>query len=231
MSRRPSSKTKAARRMGEGEGASYIPYVKVPEFNSLGTVSVIRDWKTGRPVHCLSQAKAMWYYILRWDDNNIDIREQYPLKRERTSKIAESLHVRHPGNEEYLMTTDFLVTHTDGSLHAYSVKADKKLSERDLQKLCIEKLYWMQEGVPFQMLFKTDCNTVFADNIRLVTLFYDKSTVYDRYSLIKHLIATKQLDVNITNRKLDCSMLDDIVDHYLVKKQQEHEEVDIYGYQ
>lgn len=79
MSRRISQKTKLKRRMGQGEGADYIPYITTREFNSLGTTALIKDWITGRTVHCFSQGEARWYYILRWDDENIDIREQYPL--------------------------------------------------------------------------------------------------------------------------------------------------------
>lgn len=74
MSKRISRATKLARGQGSGEGAKYKSYVMTNEFNSLGTTSVIKDWKTGRGVHCLSQAEALWFYILRWDDNNIDIR-------------------------------------------------------------------------------------------------------------------------------------------------------------
>ena len=44
-----------------------------------GTTSIITDWKTGRNIHCMSQGEAMWYFLLRWDDSNIDIREQLSL--------------------------------------------------------------------------------------------------------------------------------------------------------
>ena len=84
-----------------------------------------------------------WYYLLRWDDNNIDIREQYPLNREETLAIADKLGVKHPGNNDYIMTTDFLVTKSDNTFHAYSIKTAKdSLSDRDLEILCIEKMYW-----------------------------------------------------------------------------------------
>lgn len=65
MSRRLSDHTKELRKMGQGEGANYKPYITTSEFNSLGTTSVIRDWKTGRDVHCMSQGEMLLYYILR----------------------------------------------------------------------------------------------------------------------------------------------------------------------
>lgn len=46
MPKRISQKTKQLRRMGTGKGANYIPYITTSEFNSKGTTSVIKDWKT-----------------------------------------------------------------------------------------------------------------------------------------------------------------------------------------
>ena len=93
MSNRLSAKTKAIRKMGQGTGADYKPYITTSEFNSHGTTSVIKDWKTGRSIHCMSQGEAMWYYLLRWNDSNIDIREQFPLDNKITVKIADKLGV------------------------------------------------------------------------------------------------------------------------------------------
>ena len=45
MSKRISRATKLARGQGSGEGAKYKSYVMTNEFNSLGTTSVIKDWK------------------------------------------------------------------------------------------------------------------------------------------------------------------------------------------
>ncbi len=59
MSNRLSAKTKAIRKMGQGTGADYKPYITTSEFNSHGTTSVIKDWKTGRAVHCLSREKCI----------------------------------------------------------------------------------------------------------------------------------------------------------------------------
>lgn len=129
MGNRPSAKTKAVRKMGQGTGADYKPYITTSEFNSQGTTSVVRDWKTGRGVHCLSQGEMYWFYILRWDDTNIDIREQYPLDYCETIKISNEMGYPKP---KEIMTTDMLVTKEDGSYAAYSVKPDRDLSRRHL---------------------------------------------------------------------------------------------------
>lgn len=93
MTRRISDKSKQILHMGEGKGKDYVPYILTSEFNSLGTTSIITDWKTGRNIHCMSQGEAMWYYLLRWNDSNIDIREQFPLDNKITVKIADKLGV------------------------------------------------------------------------------------------------------------------------------------------
>ncbi len=210
-----SSKTKKTRHMGEGAHKDYLPYITTSEFNSLGTTSVIVDWKTGRGIHCLSQGEAYWYYVLRWDDDNIDIREQYPLDNKITTKLAKENGLRHPGSDEGIMTTDFLVTKGDGTYHAYSVKATRKsLNKRSLEKLFLEKLYWENKNVPFDLLFKEDLNMTLARNIRCIVPFYDESNVYDDFSLVKHDIAIKKIKVDLANE----NDLNNFVREYIKKK-------------
>ena len=45
MTRRISDKSKQILHMGEGKGKDYVPYILTSEFNSLGTTSIITDWK------------------------------------------------------------------------------------------------------------------------------------------------------------------------------------------
>ena len=158
---------------------------------------MIADWKTGRGVHCLSQGEALWYYVLRWDDTNEDIREQFPLDMPEVDRIADEMGIARPKSPNFVMTTDFLVTKSDGKLVAYSVKNDRNLTKRTLELLCVEKAYWLSKGIPFELLFKEDVNRIFATNIRLVTEFYDKNKVFDELSNWKHLIATKQIEYDM----------------------------------
>lgn len=216
MTRRISDKSKQILHMGEGKGKDYVPYILTSEFNSLGTTSIITDWKNGRNIHCMSQGEAMWYFLLRWDDSNIDIREQFPLDNKITVKIADELGIKHPQDRNHIMTTDFLVTKSDNSLHAYSVKVDKNLNDRTVELLYIEREYWKYNGVPFDMLYSTDVNQVLVNNIRLITEFYNKNAIYDKYSYIKHLIAIKEIDLDISKTVIDNNQIDKILEeiHY-----------------
>ena len=204
MSNRLSAKTKAIRKMGQGTGADYKPYITTSEFNSHGTTSVIKDWKTGRAVHCLSQGEMYWYYILRWDDTNIDVREQYPLDFTETVNMANKMGFSPPRE---IMTTDMLVTKKNGIEVAYSVKSDKQLSKRQMQLLCIEKQYWLNQGTKCQLVFKSEMNTILASNIRLVTEFYDAALVFDVVSAIKHKIAIKEIEFDMDSKYIENSDL------------------------
>ena len=210
MSRRISGKSKVERKMGKGEGACYKPYITTSEFNSTGTTSVVKDWKTGRGVHCLSQGEAILFYLLRWDDNNADIREQFPLDFDETVAIAKEMGFNPPKD---VMTTDMLVTLVDGSYVAYSVKADKNLSNRQMQLLCIEKQYWINREVPYNLVFKTDMNATLASNIRLVTEFYDPALVFDEVSAIKHKIAIKEYKLDMSKKLIDSSILTKLLEN------------------
>lgn len=174
----------------EKVGVNYKPFITANKLNSQGTASVIRDWKTGRSVHCLSQGEMLLFYILRWDDNNLDIREQFPLNYNDTVSIALEMGFNKPRS---IMTTDMLVTSINGNYTAYSVKADKNLTLRQLELLCIEKQYWMNQGVGYKLIFKNDMNRILASNIRLVTEFYDVDSVFDQFSAVKHKIAIKEI--------------------------------------
>lgn len=105
----------------------------------------------------MSMGENKFYYLLRWDDNVLDIREQFPLNLKDTLKISEDLHVRHPKNKSTRMTSDFLVDYTDGSQKVFSVKYsrndldDRRTSENSKSKpdtgkntMFLLKLYFLK---------------------------------------------------------------------------------------
>lgn len=50
-------------------------------------------------------------------------------------------------------------------------------------------------------------NIVFAENIRMVCMFYDLSSVFDEMSMLKHYIATKKIQVDMESEPLDFQYL------------------------
>lgn len=206
---RVSEATKKEQHRGEGHGANYKPYIKVNEFNSLGTTCNPIDWKTGRTMELMSQGEMYLYYLLRWNDNVVDIREQFPLELESTLAIADELGIKHPKNRSTRMTSDLLVDYADGHQEVYSVKRNKKEVEnsRTEEKLKIEQLYWNLKGIPFYLTYTDDLNLSYVTNIRLAVEFYNKNDVFDEISQIKHLIATKQLQIDLSKELIDYGKL------------------------
>lgn len=50
-------------------------------------------------------------------------------------------------------------------------------------------------------------NIVLAENIRMVCMFYDLSSVFDDMSMLKHYIATKKIQVDMESEPLDFQYL------------------------
>ena len=206
MSETKSNASKIEEGRGKGSGASYKPWIQTREISSCGTCSNPKDWKTGRTVELLSQGEAYFWHILRWDDNILDIREQYPLDLELTNEICDDRCCKHPGGRNCYMTTDFYVIYKDGSEKAFSVKTSRNLlkKRRTKEKLDIERCYWEKfRHVPYEIVFKEDMNVVFAENIRIVSKFYNASSVFDEMSMLKHMIATKRIQVDMESEPLD----------------------------
>lgn len=202
--REVSTKTKIKEHRGEGEGASYIPWILTREVKgNTGTSTILKDWKHGRQVHLLSQGELWAYYILRWRDDVIDIREQFPLDIEKTIVIADMLGFNHPKDNEHYMTTDLLVTYLHGnkkSFTAYSVKPNNSMldNRRCVEKLTIERIYWESKGIPFRLIFKDKLNPHLVNNIRDVCTYYDINDCQTEEQLIKHNIAHKLIKVDMT---------------------------------
>ena len=104
---------------GQGEFATYKPWLTIQDVPSRGRVHRAMGWKTERQHHFLSDKEYNYFCILDWANDVIDIREQFPLDREETVRIAEEIGIDHSvdpkTNTPIVMTTDFLVTVREGN--------------------------------------------------------------------------------------------------------------------
>jgi hypothetical protein len=140
---------------GQGHGMDYRPWLTIQDVSSLGLSSRILGCKTGRDHHLLSKGEAGLFLLLDWSDSVTDIREQYPLDRDETRRIASEIGVRHPvdavSKTEIVMTTDFLVdvqSDSGNAQFARSVKIAVDLDDaRTLEKQEVERRYWKMKGV------------------------------------------------------------------------------------
>lgn len=209
MSRKRSTVSKIRDKVGTGEKENWKPWITTRELNSLGTTSNYVDWKHGREMQLLSQAELWVYLVLRWNDDIDDIREQYPLDIETTKMIANQLGFRHPGNGTDPMTSDMYIVRKNGTIEIVSVKdsPDVLKDNRTVEKLAIEKIYWLQKGINWRLEYKSRQNPVLISNLMLCLPFYKAESVFDQISYAKHLIATKQLSIPLDKKELEITKI------------------------
>lgn len=159
---------------GKGVGPNYSPWLTIQDVSSFGRSSRILGAKTGREHHLLSDNESDFFFLLDWASRVIDIREQFPLDREVTKRIAAQMGVNHPSDTEtridIVMTTDFIVdlaTANDSITVARSVKpADDLDKKRTLEKQEIERRYWAMKGVPWGIVTDKDLPRTRIKNLR-----------------------------------------------------------------
>ncbi|ADL55258.1 heteromeric transposase endonuclease subunit TnsA [Gallionella capsiferriformans] len=149
---------------GQGCGPEYRPWLTVQDVSSRGRSSRIHGVKTGREHHLLSDMETATFLLLDWSNAVTDIREQFPLERDVTRRIATEMGVRHPidsqSQTDVVMTTDFLVnfqTSNGALLLARSVKPYGELdNDRTLEKQEIERRYWEIKKVDWGLITEKD---------------------------------------------------------------------------
>lgn len=164
--------------LGQGSGADYKPWIDVRCFSSSGKMHRRPGVTTRRVHHLLSSNESNFCLMADYAWKTTDLREQFPLFPEKsTQEIAKTLNIKHPlypkSSTPLVMTTDFLLTvvHLSGkpSFEAWSVKSADELRGRKrkstLEKLEIERRYWLLRGVPWYLVTDLDFNHTLIDNL------------------------------------------------------------------
>lgn len=156
---------------GQGRLTSYKPWLNVQDVPSLGRSHRVLSATTGRITHLLSDLEFYTFLVFDWNSNVVDIREQYPLRRDVTTSIADNLNICHPlaHKTDMVMTTDLLVDQrsTAHPLLAIQVKPSSELSNRRTrEKILIEKRFWESMNIHFQIVTEKDFHSVYIENLR-----------------------------------------------------------------
>lgn len=155
---------------GQGILAEYKPWITVQDFPSTGIVSRVQGITTGRVHHFMSNLELYYFYILDWSEKTIDIREQFPLlDLQEAIEIADKIGVRYPFDHisgfPYVLTSDFVITTIHGIV-VRSVKPSRELrKKRVLEKLEIERQYWVKRGIEWKIVTEREISQVKARNI------------------------------------------------------------------
>jgi hypothetical protein len=132
---------------GLGQRADYLPWLTIRDVPSRGRSHRLRGTTTGRVHHLLSNIECGLFYLLDWNDAVVDIREQFPLDRSTTRRLAEEMGVAHPVDVEsrtpLVMTTDFVIDAVSGGQQIIVARAVKPAVDLDhprtVEKLEIER--------------------------------------------------------------------------------------------
>lgn len=161
---------------GQGQGTDYKPWLTVRDVPSRGRSHRPLGMTTGRVHHLLSDIEFRSFLLFDWAQDVVDIREQFPLDRVATQRIADSMGVNHPCDVStrtpLVMTTDFVIDVERNGRRLLLTRAVKPADELDkprvVEKLEIERRYWQEQGAQWAIITEREIPRVMADNIAWV---------------------------------------------------------------
>lgn len=173
--------------------------------------------KSARVHHFLSDNEYSAFLHHCYDDDVIDVREQFPLDRSETILLADLLGVHHPvdraSRTPLVMTTDLLITRRASRgdcLFAYAIKEDEDLQNlRTIEKLEIEKVYWSIRGIAWEIQLRSQLKTNTARN--LAWLFNSDLSVRAENAWIQRIrtqVQTTSLAYPTVPIRLVCRLID-----------------------
>lgn len=189
-------------------GRDYEPAIKIQDLPSNGQSARIPGIKTNRQHDLLSINEQNYFYIAEFNDNVVDIREQFPMNIDITLLIAQQLGLEHPVNlkerEPNFMSSDFCITVTSGGEtkdFIRTVKPAQDLTKRTIGKFEIERVYWEQEGIDWGIVTDQEIDKTMAKNIGTFRVAYDISNVLGLQELGEAtlIIYKRELAIRIIN--------------------------------
>lgn len=160
---------------GQGTGPDYNPWLKVGDISSKGRSTRIYGHTTNRVHHLLSDLQLYYFYFLEYDDQVIDIREQYPLLdfHELQIPIDKELSKKlfnQKTNVLQVFTVSFLVTRKgdDGKPYyqARVIKASSELEKKaTIERLELIRRYFDKKQIEFLIVTEKEINKQLAKNI------------------------------------------------------------------
>jgi hypothetical protein len=200
---------------GQGYGKDYKPWFTAKQVSSRGNTHRPKGIKTGREHLFLSDWEYYYFLLLDWSDEVVEIREQFPLLEiTETIEIAKELGVDHPidpkKNDLKVITTDFRWDRYDGSEYAISFKPFKSITEREIEKMEIERMYWERRHVVWELITEKDIPISYAKNINYVHSTFDlkdyhisQDMVLKAKRLMEPLLLKNQYKLSEITNKVD----------------------------
>ncbi len=161
---------------GCGSGADYLPWLTIQDVPSSGRRARVFTPLTGREHHLLSDIETAVFFVLHWNAAVVDLREQFPLDRAETRRIAAEIGVPHPRDRhtgvDIVMTLDLLVDARDAAgtscIPVSSKPFDDLGDRRTLEKLEIERRYCQERWGGWRLMTDRDYSKQYVRNLRWV---------------------------------------------------------------
>lgn len=155
---------------GSGQGCNYKPWITVRDIPSEGRSHRIFGHKTQRTHHLLSDLELAVFLLLEWHTETTDVREQFPLRKEDTMALATEACINHPSSNGVMhtMSSDFLVNTSNALKPKFALQAKYTQAMQDprtVEKLELERRYWRQKDVPWQVITEQDIPKIVFQNI------------------------------------------------------------------
>lgn len=153
-----------------GHGSDYKPWLTVRDLPSEGRSHRVFGHNSQRTHHLLSDLELAVFLLLEWNISTVDIREQFPLRLEDTKALALESEIDHPAVRGVLqvMSSDFLVNTSNANRPKFALQAkyaETLSNARTIEKLELERRYWLQKGVPWWLITEKDIPNVVTKNI------------------------------------------------------------------
>ncbi|TFB21476.1 heteromeric transposase endonuclease subunit TnsA [Filobacillus milosensis] len=201
---------------GQGAGKEYKPWLSIQDFPSMGRVSRILGWKSGRVHHLFSDLQARYFYMLEWQDTVVDIREHFPLLDledtiQQKSDLNFKLFTDKESGYPYTLSTNFLITinRADGVnvLLARTIKMASELEKKKaLERLEIERRYWSEKGIDWGVITQKEISNVFAKNIEWVHSclysYAERGFIRDELIYLGNALIERLIDAKHSIRKI-----------------------------
>ncbi len=156
---------------GQGEGRNYKPWIQTWDVSSLGRSHRIFGNRSCRLHHLLSDLELAIFLTLDWQHSVLDIREQFPLRVEDTTRLADELGISHAvfKGTPQVLSSDFLVTFDRQTqpLMAFQAKYSADLSKPEvIERLQLEKRYWEDKRIPWAIITEKEISKEVVMNIQ-----------------------------------------------------------------
>ena len=198
---------------GKGHKEDYKPWLTVRDISSEGRSHRVFGHKTQRTHHLFSDLELAVFLLLDWHPSTCDVREQFPLDRDKTAEISNEAGIKHPQSSgvSHVMTSDFLVNTSikERKLFALQAKYTNALSDpRTIEKLEIERRYWKRSNVPWMLITEKEIPKIVFQNISWLYPAQDEQIKIE-VIIVRADFYRKQFETNSKKRLIDiCKLID-----------------------